>query len=166
MQVTSTNGTSSTNATSSAAKEGLSGISGADFMQVLIKQLQMQDPMQPMTNQEMVQQMSTIRQLEMNTQLTSSLSTLTDQQRFGAAASLIGKEVKGVVADADGNETTLNGVVTSVRFSENGEAILELDSGQALPLAKLVEVKNVDGTTSATAKTTGGSTTAKAAVAA
>jgi hypothetical protein len=32
---------------------GLGGISGNDFMNILVKQLQMQDPMKPMTNEEM-----------------------------------------------------------------------------------------------------------------
>jgi len=124
---------------------GLSGISGDDFMKILIKQLQMQDPMQPMNNQEMVQQMSTIRELEMNTRLSQKLEQLTDQQRFGSAASLIGKKVKGTVSDDEGNDFDRDGVVVSVRFTSRGEAMLELDSGQILPLVDVEEVKNADG---------------------
>ena len=147
--------TSATSATTSGVtNKNLSSINGDDFMQVLIKQLEMQDPMQPMTSQEMVQQMSTIRELEMNTQLTDKLSTLTDQQRFGAAASLIGKHVKGTVKDENDNATVLQGVVTSIRFTSNGAAILELDSGDALPLASLEEVKNPDGTATTTTNAT------------
>ncbi len=131
-----------TGITPPAARDGLGGISGEDFMKILIKQLQYQDPLKPMDNQQMVQQISTIRELEMNTRLGSKLEQLTDQQRFGAAAALIGKHVKGAVKDEDGNEFNLEGVVTSVRFTEKGEAILELDNGQSLPLAQLQEVTN------------------------
>src|SRR5688500_8384686 len=106
-----------------AQGKGMSGISGDDFMKILIKQLQLQDPLEPMNNQEMIAQMSTIRELEMNTRLSQKLEQLTDQQRFGSAASLIGKHVKGTVMDATGNEFDKEGVVVSVRFTSKGEAI-------------------------------------------
>ena len=127
--------------TAATAKDGLGGIRAEDFMKILIKQLQYQDPLKPMDNQQMVEQMSTIRELELNTRLGTKLEQITDQQRFGAAAALIGKHVQGTVADEEGNEFSLEGIVTSVRFTEKGDAILELDSGEALPLAKLQEVK-------------------------
>jgi flagellar basal-body rod modification protein FlgD len=127
------------------ASSGLAGISGEDFMNVLVKQLQMQDPMKPMTNQEMMAQLATIRELEMNTRLTGRLEQLTDQQRFGSAAVLIGKHVKGSVADADGTEFEVSGIVTGVRFTPRGEVLLELDTGEYLPMTALSEVKNADG---------------------
>jgi flagellar basal-body rod modification protein FlgD len=129
------------------SKAGLGGISGEDFMNILVKQLQMQDPMKPMTNQEMVSQLSTIRELEMNTRLSGKLEQLTDQQRFGSAAALIGKHVKGKVSDAEGNEFPMEGVVTGIRFTAKGEVMLELDTGETLPLIALEQVTNPDGTT-------------------
>src|SRR5687768_2288751 len=128
-----------------AKDKGVGGITGDDFMKILIKQLQMQDPLEPMNNQEMIAQMSTIRELEMNTRLSQKLEQLTDQQRFGSAASLICKHVKGMVTDAEGNEFEKEGMVISVRFTSKGEAMLELASGEVLPLANLEEVKNADG---------------------
>jgi flagellar basal-body rod modification protein FlgD len=124
-------------------------------MNILVKQLQMQDPMKPMTNEEMVSQLSTIRELEMNTRLSGKLEQLTDQQRFGSAAALIGKHVKGTVSDADGNEFPMEGVVTGVRFTSQGEVMLELDSGETLPLIALEQVTSPNGTST----TTGTSTT-------
>src|SRR5690606_13567292 len=87
-----------------STRDTLGSISGDDFMKVLITQLQFQDPLKPMDNEQMVQQMATIRELEMNTNLSNKLAQLTDQQRFGAAAALIGKQVKGTMMDAEGNE--------------------------------------------------------------
>jgi flagellar basal-body rod modification protein FlgD len=115
-------------------------------MKILIKQLQMQDPMQPMDNQQMVAQIATIRQLEMNTQLSDKLGSLTDQQRFGSAAALIGKHVKGTVSDGNGNEYEKEGMVISVHFTRKGDAMLELDSGDMLPITGVNEVMNADGT--------------------
>jgi len=121
--------------TTVAARGDLGSVTGMDFLNVLVKQLQMQDPFEPMTNEEMVSQISTIRELEMNTRLSTRLEQLTDQQRFGGASALIGRQVKGVVYDANGNGYELEGMVTGVRFTERGETLLELDTGESMPLS-------------------------------
>jgi flagellar basal-body rod modification protein FlgD len=148
MAVTATTGTSSSTSTGSTNR-GLAGIAGNDFMNLLIKQLQYQDPLQPMTNQEMMQQMATIRQLETNTLLSDRLQQVTDQERFGSAANLIGRQVKGTVTDDGGTEYTLEGVVKSVVFATDGTVNLELDNGYTLPMANLEQVQ-ADATTSTT----------------
>jgi len=111
-----------------------------DFMKILIAQLRQQDPMNPMSNEAMIQQMATIRDMEMSYTLTEALNKMTSEQRFAGAAGLIGKYVVGTVEDADGEEITLEGVVTGVRFTSTGKAVLELDTGESLPLEKLTEV--------------------------
>jgi len=134
-----------TNASTNAmAGVGLDGLRGEDFMQILIKQLQYQDPFEPMGNEEMVNQIANIRELEMNTQLTGSLRQVTEQQRTGSAAALIGKYAKGEVSDEEGNAFEMEGVVTGIRFTEKGETMLELDTGDLLPLTSLTEVKSVE----------------------
>lgn len=136
--VTSTGST----ATTSAMSKGLASMQSKDFLNILIKQLQMQDPLEPMGNAEMVNQLSTISELEMNTRLTDSLGQMTDQQRFGAAAVLIGKHVTGTVTDGNDNAFPMEGVVTGIRFTETGDVMLELDSGETLPLVNLKTVTN------------------------
>jgi flagellar basal-body rod modification protein FlgD len=129
--------------TSTSTTKGLASMDAADFMQILITQLQQQDPMNPMSNESMVNQMATIRDMEMSYTLTEALKQMTSEQRFAGAAGLIGKYVQGVVEDAEGEEVTLEGVVTGVRFSDSGKAILELDTGDVLPLEKLTQVTAV-----------------------
>jgi flagellar basal-body rod modification protein FlgD len=124
--------------------QNLDGITGNDFMNILIKQLQLQDPFEPMGNQEMVQQISTIRELEMNTRLSNRLEQITEQQRFGSAASLIGRHVKGAVTDSEGTRFEIDGIVTGIRFTPQGEAMLELDTGETLPLKGLEQVKDAE----------------------
>lgn len=138
--------TSSTSGTNSMAGVGLDGLRGEDFMQILIKQLQYQDPFEPMGNQEMVDQIANIRELEMNTQLTGSLKQITEQQRAGSAAALIGKYAKGEVSDAEGNTFSMEGVVIGIRFTQKGEAMLELDTGESLPLTSMTEVTELSNT--------------------
>lgn len=156
MSVSGITSSGATAASTVVAGAGLSGMTGADFMKILIAQLQYQDPMAPMTNEEMVSQMSSIRELEMNTRLNEKLTQLSDQQRFGAAASLIGKHVKGTVSDDSGTTFTIQGTVTAVRFNEGGEALLELDNGDMLPLSSLEEVA-AETSTSANKQQTAGS---------
>jgi flagellar basal-body rod modification protein FlgD len=136
----STLAASNTGMSGTAGGRGMSGLSGDDFMMILLKQLQLQDPMQPMSNQEMVSQMSTIRELELNTRLSRKLEQLTDQQRYGSAAALLGKYVTGTLSDDNGNLFPMEGVVMGIRFTPTGEAMLELDTGQQLPLSKLESV--------------------------
>jgi flagellar basal-body rod modification protein FlgD len=133
--------------------DGLSGISSTDFMNILVKQLQMQDPMEPMSSEEMLGQLSTIRELEVNTRMSTKLEQLTDQQRFGSASALIGKQVTGSVEDDAGNAYAKEGIVTSVVFSEDGDVVLELDDGEKLPLSGLETIQNVTATTQPTTNT-------------
>ena len=123
-----------------AANQGLQGVGANDFMTLLIKQLQFQDPFEPMGNEEMLAQMSTIRELEMTTRLSDKLEMLTDQQRFASVTALMGKYVQGDVSDEDGNTFPVEGVVNAIRFTAQGNVMLELDSGEALPLTGLQKV--------------------------
>lgn len=132
--------TASTNGSSTSVGVGVDALSGNDFMKILMKQLQYQDPFKPMDNEAMISQIAKIRELEMNSKLTDKLSNLGDQERFGAAASMIGKYVRGEVTDAEGNVYSMEGAVTAVRFNRSGEVLLELDSGDMLPLSSLTQV--------------------------
>jgi flagellar basal-body rod modification protein FlgD len=131
-------------ATAATSGSQLNGLSGVDFLNILIQQLQYQDPMEPMSNEEMISQMSTIRELELNTTLTDQLQSLSDQQRYAAAASMVGKYVQGSVEDGEGNAYSLEGIVTGVRFTEKGKAMLELDTGETMPMTGLELVRNAD----------------------
>src|SRR5262245_40861864 len=66
-----------------------------DFIKMMITQLQMQDPLEPAKNQELLAQMSQIGQLQSQTQLTTSLQSMVLQNNLGAAGNLIGKMVQG-----------------------------------------------------------------------
>lgn len=126
------------------ANQGLAGVGGQDFINILIKQLQYQDPFEPMGNQEMLAQLATIRELELTTRLSSKIEQLTDQQRFGSVAVLIGKYVTGEVLDSEGETFVVEGIVAGVRFTSRGQVMLELDTGETMPLSKLRTVTEPD----------------------
>ncbi len=120
---------------------GFQELNGEDFFKVLIAQLVNQDPLEPTSNQELLAQMASIREIELNTSLTASLKNLTSQQQFGSASSLIGRSVTGPVGE-DG--TAIHGQVVSVRFEADGRVYLQLDSGQELNLADVVNVTDAE----------------------
>jgi flagellar basal-body rod modification protein FlgD len=122
-----------------------------DFFALLITQLQTQDPLEPMDNAELVQQISQIRDMEASTRLTATLDelaaqqqVLAEQQRFGSSAGLIGKYVEGFIDSGEGVQRFVSGVVTGLRFDENGRPILELSDGSALPETRVSEVTTLE----------------------
>ncbi|MHC4236564.1 MAG: flagellar hook capping FlgD N-terminal domain-containing protein [Planctomycetota bacterium] len=125
--------TQGTNSASSAAE----ALSGEDFFALLIAQLSNQDPLEPTSSQELLQQISSIRDIELSTALTDSLKTLTDQQRYASAAGLIGNYVTGQPDPDDPTGLRPEGVVVGVRFSSQGRALLQLDNGVELALERI-----------------------------
>src|SRR5689334_13619619 len=119
----------------------------ADFIKMMVTQLQNQDPLQPTSNQDLLAQMSQIGQLETSTQLQTVLQGLGLQTQIGSASSLIGKNVEGM----DANNNTIHGLVTSVKVQSDGVS-LELDSGQSLSLSRVTSISpGTAGTTAAQA---------------
>lgn len=131
--VMATNGASGT-----AGKSAAEGLGSDDFFQLLIAQLTNQDPLEPSSNQDLLNQISSIRDIELSTNLSNSLSALSGQQRFASAASLIGKYVSGDAGE-DG-AGAISGLVQSVRFDADGSAILQLEDGQEIPLESVSTV--------------------------
>lgn len=82
------------------------------FLQLLVAQMQYQDPLEPMENTEYVSQLATFSQLETLQNLDSTLSG-------GQASDLVGKTVMVKVTDASGETSLKAGVVDYVVF-ENG----------------------------------------------
>jgi hypothetical protein len=120
-----------------ANENGISELGGEDFFKLLIAQLVNQDPLEPTSNQELLQQVSSIREIELNSTLVDSLKSLTGQQRFGAASSLIGQYATG---QTDANGESVSGTVVAVRFTPDGSVALQLDSGAELDLEQLATV--------------------------
>jgi flagellar basal-body rod modification protein FlgD len=112
-----------------------SALKAEDFINMMVTQLQNQDPLEPAKNSELLAQMSQIGQLQTSTALQDSLKSLVLQNNLGAAGNLIGKMVEGL----DDNGEPLEGLVTSVRV-EGDEVFLEMDSGKSLKLARVTAI--------------------------
>lgn len=124
MSIQSINGVTSATATSSAASAGTS-LGRNEFLNLLLTQMQMQDPFEPMKNEDMIAQLAQFSSLEqlqnMNEGLQQSLDAdlmLGQLLNNTMATTLIGKEVR-VATDtfdrAAGHAVTLG-------YRLNGEA--------------------------------------------
>jgi len=78
---------------STSTKGGLGALTSDDFMQMLITQLQNQDPLNPTNSDQILQQISEIDNIQATANLTTSLNTVATDQGFATASSLIGKQV-------------------------------------------------------------------------
>ena len=117
-------GANAANTTSSATgTNALQSISVSDFTQMLVTELQNQDPTQPMSNTDLMNQISQIQAIDTNQQLTSTLQSVALGQSIASAGSLIGATVTGT--DSSGN--TVSGMVSSVSIA-NGSAMLNVGS--------------------------------------
>ncbi len=121
-----------------AESGNFSALGSAEFFKLIITDLLNQDPLNPTDNQKLLEQISLIRDIEMNNEMSTSLRSLIDQQRFGSATTLLGQFVEG--NEAAGFST---GVVAGVRFDAQGAAILMLDGGAEMPLSNLLTVTSL-----------------------
>lgn len=115
-----------------------SALGSQDFFQLLIAQLTNQDPLAPTGNDELLRQISSIREIELSTTLTQSLQALSGQQQFGTASSLIGQYVSG----SDGNGQHSGGIVTAIRFADGGRPMLQLSTGVELPMEQIRAIQS------------------------
>jgi flagellar basal-body rod modification protein FlgD len=126
-----------------------SSLKTEDFVNMMVTQLQNQDPMDPVKNQDLLAQMSQIGQLQSATQLQDTLKSMMFQSQLSSAGSLIGKNVIGTAVDG---KTLISGTVNSVQVS-NGNVNLELDNGLEMPLANVASIEG-QAATAAGATTT------------
>lgn len=131
-------GSTSTGTSSTSASSTLN-LNSSDFMNMMITQLENQDPLNPTNSDELMTQMSAIGQMQSSSTLDSTLSNLGTQTQIGSASSLMGKQVQGI----DSNNNSVTGVVTAVQVASTGVS-LELDSGDTVSLS------NISSITSAT----------------
>ena len=139
MDVSTIADTNSAVAEQRATTRGFDELSSEDFFGLLIAELQSQDPLEPKDNEQLLSQMSNIRQMEQSAALNETLEALANEQRFGSTSSLIGHYIAGTVTDQAGVPTEIRGLVIGVRF-EDDNAILELHDGRAIPASKVEQV--------------------------
>lgn len=77
-------------------KDRFEAMGTESFLKLMIAELQNQDPTSPMSNSELLQQVSQIREIQSNVKMSETLEAVTLSQNLASAANLIGKTVKGL----------------------------------------------------------------------
>lgn len=124
-----------TGGTSTLNSNGLAGLSSGDFLKVVLSELRNQDPFQPQDSSKMLEQLSSLRNIESQLSLQEQLQSLVTQNGVTQASSLIGKTVQGL----DDSNNAIQGIVTSVRV-QDGKASLELDTGKLLKMERVTQI--------------------------
>jgi len=118
------------------------------FLQLLVLEMQYQDPLNPMENTEMVAQLAQFSALEAATNLNEQFETLSgnvDQLNFISGAQLLGKTVTGI--DADGEIQT--GMVESIQL--DGSLVVLTVNGKFMPMSGILSIVPTPPTTEAAA---------------
>ena len=118
-----------------------SGSLRTDYMQLLVTQLQNQNPLEPMSNQEMTAQLAQFTQLEQLETLNQSFGQVLEKTELGYANSLIGKPISFIDTDTKNPDGTFGvnrtGIVGGVdiydgnqmlrvaEFASDGEVLAE-----------------------------------------
>jgi flagellar basal-body rod modification protein FlgD len=131
---TSSASAAAANSNKSSNGGGFNNLTTADFMQMLIAELQNQDPTQPMSNQDLLSQLSTMSQLQSTQDLDSALQANTNSQQLSVASSFIGKAVQGT----DSNNNPITGVASQAVL-QNGAAYVAVGN-TLVPLANITAV--------------------------
>ncbi len=127
-------------ATSATASDRMNDLTMTDFIKMMVAELENQDPMNPMSNTEMLTQINQMRSITSSDKLSSTIEALSLGQSLSTASSLIGQTVTGV----DSLGKTVSGKVDKVKI-ENGEAVLYIGNS----VVKVGNITAINETTTA-----------------
>jgi flagellar basal-body rod modification protein FlgD len=125
--------TSSTSATPANV-----GISETQFLQILLTQLQFQDPLKPVDNTEFVAQLAQFSALQINQEVSDEINTSLTVQAGQQAIGLLGKKVTVNSTSTGSTNGTATGTVSAVTFTSTGDAQLSVTTtGSSTPLTSI-----------------------------
>src|SRR6185437_4705515 len=110
------------------------------FLQLLVAQLQYQDPSNPVDTSSFMTQTATLSQVQTMTSMSSTLTALVSAQQAQSATAMIGKQI----TYADSSGVQVHGVVTSASLLASG-ATLQVGS-TSVPLSSVLEVSDPPAT--------------------
>lgn len=132
---------SSVSQTSTGAAKGIQDLDLNKFIDLMIAELQNQDPLNPLDNNQMLQQITQIREIGASDKLKTTLDSVLVGQNLTTASSMIGKHVSALADD----NSNVEGVVdsASVAVDDNGNRTVRINIGDQA--VKLTNVRQVVG---------------------
>lgn len=112
-----------------------SALNSDEFVKIIFTELSQQDPLEPNDTSQLLEQLSTLRSIQSDTDMMDRLSAMVDQNELAGASSLIGKVVSGI---SENDERVINYVLSVSRTSDG--AILNLEGGDRVNMNNLDEI--------------------------
>jgi len=113
-------------------------LSSDEFITIMIEELTNQDPFNPNDSQALLEQLSSLRQIESDLALQENMQALVQQNALSSASGFLGQVIEGV--NEFGTQST--GRVETLEI-ENGQAILKLADGSRVPSSGVTSVANI-----------------------
>ena len=113
------------------------------FIQLMLVQLQNQDPLEPMDNSEMLQQITQIREIGASDKLSQTLQAVLTGQNLTTASSLIGQQINALADSGQTIEGEVDRVSIEVNENDNSKREVRVHIGE-----KNVRLNNVREITS------------------
>ena len=113
----------------------------ADYMKLLITQLQNQNPLEPLDNNQMASQLAQFSQLQQLETMNTKFAGVLENVESSYAASLIGKKVSFVTQAEFGTEATMSGTVQKVGKDADGRLVLNVED-RSVGLENILSVSN------------------------
>jgi flagellar basal-body rod modification protein FlgD len=137
--------------TSGQDSAGVGSLTSQNFLQLMVAQLQYQDPMSPMDASALMQQTSSLTDVQTMQDMSSLLQSVLGMQEASTATSMLGQNV--TATDAKGNP--VSGVVSNVSYTATGPT---LDvGGTEVPISE-ISTASLASAAAATTSATGNGT--------
>jgi flagellar basal-body rod modification protein FlgD len=116
------------------AISNVTGLNQEQFLQLLTAQLQNQNPLEPVSDKDLISELSQVSSVNGIAQLNATFSQFLQLQQLSQGSSLIGRAVEFTSANGPAS-----GVVTAVT-SSNGSINLQIGD-QSVPLSSITKVQ-------------------------
>ena len=112
--------------TPTSSTDAFAALTSGEFLKIIFTELQNQDPLAPSDTSAMLDQLSTLRTIESDTQMVKSLERMVAQSEMAASSQLIGSLVSGITLD----NRRVSDLVISVSMTQDGPVLNMFDGSR------------------------------------
>ena len=121
---------------SQGSSAGVNGLTQNDFLQLLVAQMQNQDPTNPVSSDQFMQEMASFTEVTDLTQLQTLTQSLLTNEVATQGLALLGKQVTAQTSSG----TQVSGTVTELSMVQ-GQPMLTIN-GTQLPVSQVISVQS------------------------
>ncbi|MFI4862148.1 MAG: flagellar hook assembly protein FlgD [Phycisphaerales bacterium JB063] len=122
-----------------ATRNAYADLESGEFLEIILSELTNQDPLAPNDTGAILEQLSSLRNIESQASLETKFEALVTQNAISTSANMIGKHVEGL----NSANNTVTGIVKSLVIEE-GKPVLKLSDGSSLEAERVTQVRDAD----------------------